>query len=306
MKVLVEVPEEVTKIYLNNPNIGRKALIKEYGLSHHEARYIAWIMKNGKKIYYHDLKTSPESGKTQKAGVLPDIHFPYHDRKALDIAIDYCTKIGVDVLIIQGDGVDCYQISPWKTDPQRPIFAKEVEITKPLIQEIGEYFKDQEKIWIEGNHELRLRNLLWSKAKELAGLEALTIPEIYQLPRVGFNYVSNLELLQSGLEPFKIANLFILHGHEIKISSGAVNFAKLHYDKNPVTQVNAHHHQTQEYIIRKMDLKVDGSWVMGCLCDLNPDFAPANRWNSGFGIVEWGPDGYFEVRNKKIIDGRVL
>ena len=111
-------------------------------------------------------------------------------------------------------------------------------------------------------------------------------------------------MMQKELEPLKIGKLYVLHGHEIKISMGAVNFAKLHYDKNPVCQINAHHHQTQEYVIRKMDLNVDVSYTVGALCNLHPDYAPANRWNHGFAIVNWTEEG-FEVWNKKIIDGKV-
>ena len=306
MKVVNEVPKEIAQIYMDYPNIGRDTLTKDFGLSHHEARIYSWIMKNGKHIYHHDLATQPEDGGTKKAAILPDIHFPYHDQKALDVALNYVLKVGVDVVVIPGDGVDCYQISFWKTDPLRDPFHVEVSKSVKFIEKLSALFPDEEKIWIEGNHELRLRNMLWTRAPEFAGLPGIDIPSIYKIKESGFNYVSNFQLFQSGMKPFSIGKLFVLHGQEIKISGGAVNFAKLHYDKNPVTQINTHHHQTQEHITRKMDLNTDGSWTTGCLCDLHPDYAPANRWNHGLAIVEYDSGGFFSVMNKKIIDGRVL
>jgi len=307
MKVVNRIPKEIAQIYLDYPQIGRRTLIQKHGLSTHEARIFSWMMKNGKVIYHHDLATQPEDGGTKKAAILPDIHFPYHDERALDIAINYVLKVGVDVVIVPGDGVDCYQISYWKTDPLRDPFHVEVRKSIKFIKYLTEVFPDDtEKIWIEGNHELRLRNMLWSKAREFAGLPGMDIPTIYEISKHGWNYVSNFQLMQSGLPPFAIGKLFVLHGQEIKISGGAVNLAKLHYDKNPVTQINTHHHQSQEYIISKMDLQVDGSWTTGCLCDLHPDYAPANRWNHGLAIVEYDSSGYFSVMNKKIISGRVL
>ena len=307
MKVVNEVPKEIAQIYMDYPNIGRDTLIKEYGMSHHEARIYSWIMKNGKKIYHHDLKTKPESGKTKKVGILPDIHFPYHDERALDVAINYLLKVGVDVVVVLGDGVDCYAISFWKTDPTKPIFAAEVKQTIPLIKALADAFpEDTEKVWLEGNHELRLRNELWGGSKKLAGLHSLTITEVYKLKELGFNYVSNIELMQSDMQPFRIGKVYLLHGHEINSGWTTINIARNFYLKNPNTQIIGHFHRTQEHIQKKLDMQIDGSWSMGCLCNLTPDYRPANQWNHGVGIIEWDVDGYFSFQNKKIIDGRVL
>jgi len=306
MKFLCDVPEGVYKAYLKNNTIGRNLLSKECEISDRVANTYAWLFRNGTPLY-HGQSIEPDSGETILTGLLPDIHFPYHDERALSIAIDYLHKVGVKQIVIQGDGADCYAVSYWQTDPLRMQFYKEVNETKLLIDKFfGPFGSDVKKIWLAGNHERRLESLLWGKARELAGLEALTIPRVYGLQDAGFEYVCNMAMMKSGLEPFKIGHLYVLHGHEVKISTGAVNFAKLHYDKNPVTQVNAHHHQSQEQIVRKMDLTVDGSWALGCLCDLHPEYAPANRWNHGFGIVEHDSTGDFSLRNLKIIGGKVL
>jgi len=36
----------------------------------------------------------------------------------MDIAINYFLKIGIDTLVVHGDGVDCYAVSFWKFDTQ--------------------------------------------------------------------------------------------------------------------------------------------------------------------------------------------
>ena len=306
MDVLVKIPDEVTEIYRDNPETTRQDLMAKLGISEHFARIYNWAIKSGKKVYHHDLVTRPESGQTRKAGLLPDIHFPYHDERALDIAVNYLLKVGIDVLVILGDFVDCYAISFWKTDPTKPIFATEVKQTIPLIRKLSDAFPGVEKVCIEGNHELRLRNELWGRSSKLAGIDALTIPKIYELNESGFEYVSNIELMQNNIEPFKIANAYLLHGHEIKSGWGVVNIARTFYLKNPNTQIIGHFHRSQEHIQNKLDGKVDGTWSMGCLCNLTPDYAPANQWNHGFGILEWDSDDYFSFSNKKIIDGRVL
>jgi hypothetical protein len=41
--------------------------------------------------------------------------------------------------------------------------------------------------------------------------------------------------------------------------------------------------------------KFYGSWAVGCLCNLYPQYNPSNNWNNGFAIVD----------NKMIIDGKI-
>ena len=306
MDVLVNIPDEVTAVYRDNPETTRQALMETLGISEHFARIYNWAVKSGKKVYHHDLKTKPESGQTKKAGLLPDIHFPYHDERALDIAINHLVKVGIDVLVLPGDGVDLYGVSFWKKDPTKPIFAKEVEIAVPLIRALSDAFPGVEKVWIEGNHELWLRNELWGGSSKLAGLKVLTVPNIYELEESGFNYVSNIDLIQNNMEPFSISNTCIIHGHEIKCGWNTVNTARTLYLKNPMNQIVGHFHRTNEYYQTKINNKMDATFVMGCLSNLHPDFMPSNQWNHGFGILEWDSDDYFSFSNKKIIDGRVL
>jgi hypothetical protein len=44
---------------------------------------------------------------------------------------------------------------------------------------------------------------------------------------------------------------------------------------------------------------------MGCLCDLNPHYAPRNHWNHGVVTVDLDKTGEFTVSNRIIINGRV-
>jgi hypothetical protein len=48
-------------------------------------------------------------------------------------------------------------------------------------------------------------------------------------------------------------------------------------------------------------------WSIGCLCGLHPEYAPLNKWVHGFAIVHGeSEDGYFEVENKRIVEGRIV
>ena len=142
-------------------------------------------------------------------------------------------------------------------------------------------------------------------SKKLHGLEVLQVKYLYELDKMGWGYVNNLDLLMAGIPVFRIGKLPILHGHEVRLKSGQlVNIARWYYLNCQESVMVFHYHKTQEEIFKKLDMKYDGSWCVGCLC-LTQDYAPFNRWNLGFSLIHWTADDY-SVTNKKIIDGKVL
>lgn len=63
----------------------------------------------------------------KRALIIADVHIPFHDLKALKLALDYGKKFSVDAIIINGDLFDFYRISAWEKDPRARSFASEVE-----------------------------------------------------------------------------------------------------------------------------------------------------------------------------------
>jgi hypothetical protein len=141
----------------------------------------------------------------------------------------------------------------------------------------------------------------------LYGLPSLTVPKLLELDQLGIEYLSNIERLTHGEQPFKLGKLFVLHGHEIKMSLEGVNLARTMYLKSHNNVVFGHHHQSQQFTFKKLDGKHEGSWMVGCLCQLSEPYQPMNNWIHGFATVRFNPStGYFKVRNKIILDGQVL
>ena len=242
--------------------------------------------------------------------IIADLQIPYHDELAISTALDWGLSKNPDMVIMDGDIVDCYKISSWKTDPTRPHFGEEVKISREVLHKINEKIDKcrsvKEKIFISGNHEDRLTRELWSGSHKLAGLDILNIPKLYEIKEMGWKYVDNAQLLREELCPFKLGKLNILHGHEVKVNYSVVNIPRIYYQKCLVNLLVAHHHRTQENIERKLDHSHDGAWSIGCLCKLSQDYSPINKWNHGFAMVKWDSQGDFSVENKKIINGKVL
>ena len=246
-------------------------------------------------------------GGERKAFLLYDAHIPYHNRKAYEIAIDYARQWEPDEIGIVGDFVDFKDISYWKNDPRRAPFVDEVAVVKEQLNNLRATFPTTKIFYIEGNHEDRLARYMWSKAPELCGLPELTIPRLLDLEPFGIEYISNIQRMNSGLTPFKLGKLYILHGHEVNLSMGVVNLARTMYLKTHVNVIFGHHHQSQHFIFKKLDNTHEGTWMVGGLCKLSESYMPMNNWVHGFCTLKYNPiSGYFKVRNKMIINGQVL
>ena len=236
---------------------------------------------------------------------LTDIHAPYHDQKALDIAIDFGLKKGCDQVIIS-ELPDLYQVGSWLRDPTKDSFYQELEKVTALVQQLDKAFKGKDVTYIHGNHEERIDRYLMKRAPEMYGLKAVSREHLMGLDQTKWKVIDNKKVLQEGGTPYKVGNLTFLHGHEVKMGWGAINLAKIMYERSRVNIIAGHHHRAQEWVVRKISGKHEGCWLVGCLCDLHPEYLPHNDWVHGFAVVHMYKGGDFSVENRKIINGRVL
>lgn len=247
------------------------------------------------------------SGGDRKALLIYDIHNPYYNEAVFNTAIGYAKDWKPDEIYIGGDWVDFKDISTWKNDPIRLSFKDEVSISKDRLKELRNTFSSAKIIYIEGNHENRLARYMWTKAPEFCGLPELAFEKLMGLEDLQVEYASNVDRLNNSIPPVRIGKLYVLHGHEVQMGFGSVNLARTMYLKTHVNVIFGHHHQSQNYIFKKLDGTYEGSWCVGCLCNLSEVYQPQNNWINGFCTVKYNPGtGYFKVRNKLIIDGQVL
>ena len=86
-----------------------------------------------------------------------------------------------------------------------------------------------------------------------------------------------------------------------------VNLARTMFLKTHNNTIFGHFHQSQQHIAKRLDGSHEGSWLVGGLCRLSESYSPMNAWVHGFATVKYDlSNGLFKVRNKLIINGRVL
>lgn len=233
--------------------------------------------------------------------LLPDVHVPFHDMKAVESAVSYGKSQKVDGIIFTGDAQDCASISFWISQRKRD-FDREIEIFVDFLDFIQYEFQKQKKVYMIGNHEYRLPRMYQTKVPELMGLPLLAMDAVLNLEGRGYEYLDYLQIVMAGELP-------ILHGHELgRGVSTVVNPARGLMLKTKSHAMCAHCHRTSEHSDRSIRDKLLTTWSMGCLCDLSPDYhAYGNNWNWGFALVNVEKDGNFEVENKRILpNGKVV
>jgi hypothetical protein len=133
----------------------------------------------------------------------------------------------MDRIILGGDFMDFGKISFWKDDPNRMEFQDEINIGRTKLKELKKQFPRVPVDYIEGNHEARLWRYVVDKCPDLRRWN--TVEKLLDLNQRQIRYISNIGLMCGGYEPYKIGKLYVLHGHEKKVSFGAINLAKLMY-----------------------------------------------------------------------------
>ncbi len=230
---------------------------------------------------------------------ISDLHIPFHDPKAIQLAIAHGKQLAVDCVILGGDLVDFYACSSWERDPRLRDLCAELQLAERFIEVLRDTFPKAQIILQEGNHEERLPRYAWRNVPELAALPELTLRELLHLDDYGVQLVDGKKPMLAG------PHLHILHGHEFGgFMTNPVNPARGLFLRAKVNAICGHFHQTSSHTEPGLGHPVS-TWSQGCLCNLHPRYRPINKWNHGFSIIELYRQTW-SVTNKKIIRNEVV
>lgn len=232
--------------------------------------------------------------------VLCDIHLPYHDKRTIEAAVAEGQRAGAVGVLLNGDVLDCYQLSTHYKEPDRGRFKDEIGCGRAFFAWLRSRFPRARVVYKEGNHDDRLRRYLAERAPEVFDLPDLTLPALLGLDEYGVEWVGDKRVIRMG-------KLHVVHGHEFR-GGGGVNPARWLFLRTVTTAMCGHFHRTSEHHEQGLDRTLHGVWSVGCACYLYPQYDPNNRWNHGYAMVELhgGSNGDFTVTNRRLLpDGRV-
>lgn len=127
---------------------------------------------------------------------IPDTHRPYHDKRAWALMLSVAKVFKPHTIISIGDFGDFYSVSGHSKDPQRDRRLRwEVQSVRAGLDDL-DGLGARRKIFIEGNHEDRLRRYLQDKAPEL--FDVVNVPELLRLKERGWEFVPYKDHIRVG------------------------------------------------------------------------------------------------------------
>jgi UDP-2,3-diacylglucosamine pyrophosphatase LpxH len=209
--------------------------------------------------------------------IVSDMHIPYQDNKALDIMFKIQYQLRPKEVVITGDLFDFPKISRFKTDPlDQENFTTTMNSVVGLIKRLQKYSK---VTLMYGNHEMRMRNYIWSEAPYLAG-------EIDLKKFIETKLDKPITFVEGGeREAMLWYDDNILLGHFNKINMHSAYTAKNLCDKYQCNLCQAHTHRQGIYYKRTFKGTMIGV-ENGCLCGMNPKYVVHPDWQQGFAIYQ--------------------
>ena len=99
--------------------------------------------------------------------------------------LEFCKDEQPDIIVLNGDIVDFYELSSFDKNPQRLFnLQDEIDQCRNFLRKLRFVCKSSKIVYILGNHEDRLRKVLWKDAKSLSSLRSLKFEELLGLEKL--------------------------------------------------------------------------------------------------------------------------
>ena len=234
----------------------------------------------------------------KKILIIPDCHFPYHDKRSWSLMLKAARGFKPDSILIQGDFADFYSVSSHSKSPDRVNkLHSEVESVNKALDQLDSLGAKQ-KFFLAGNHEDRLRRYLEDKAPELFGL--VEIPELFNLKKRKWHYTPYKSDLKMGK---------LNATHDVgKAGKTAIISSLGTYQSNIVT---GHTHRICMMVEGNAQGKSHVGASFGWLGDSKKvDYMHrvnvARDWAQGFGVAYMEPNGNVHIVPIVIVDGKCV
>lgn len=215
------------------------------------------------------------------AVVVPDIHVPYHDIRAIKILCKVIKAIRPEYLIVLGDSLDFYQLSKFDKNPLRKTTVSDDvdEFRDVLMQLDGACPLSTKKVFLEGNHEHRLQKWIWSNATEL-GKMIPSLESYCGFKDLGWRFFKYGDF-------YRLGDVLYMHGDRC-----GMNVSMNMIRKYGCSVVHGHDHGAG---IRWFANAVGRMFALNCghLSDMAQQeylYGGVADWTSGFGLVEYTDD----------------
>lgn len=252
---------------------------------------------------------------------------PFHDLRALSVALQISELIRPDLSIWLGDVLD---FAPFGKYVQEPTFALTVQ---PTLETTYEYLAkfaatSRETRFIEGNHDVRLQNYIVQNAKAAFGIKragappaewpVMSVPFLLNLDQLGIKYVGGYPAGATYIND----NLAAIHG--TRIGNKTKSAASMIVEDERVSVVCGHVHRIEtRYRTRNSRgaPKFSMAHTPGCLARIDGAVPSVKGgvdafghpvkswedWQHGLSVIQYQEgDGKFALETIPIFEGNAL
>lgn len=230
--------------------------------------------------------------------IIPDTHHPYCDMHAWSLVLKVGHLLKPHGIITMGDFVDCYSVSSHDKSPARVrVLDEEIINANERLTEL-QALSPKEQVFLEGNHEDRLKRYLMTHAPELFNL--VKIQDLLKLKERNIKFVPYKEHT-------KIGKLFVTHD-----TGKSGKYAHLQaLDAFQANVAIAHTHRVGYAIVGNAKGKAHVGCMLGWLGDIRrvdymTKINALRDWAHGFGWMSETSDGNVHVQPIPIVNGRVV
>jgi predicted phosphodiesterase len=229
---------------------------------------------------------------------ISDIHFPYHSKNLLESTLLLIASINPDVIVINGDVNDFFQLSRFNQGLERlDDLQEEIDMGVQFRQTLRELVPNAVIRENLGNHDERILSYIENNARSLSSLRALKPESLLGL--------DELEITLFGRAGHRIRPEFVFeHGHVVRGEAGAS--AKARLTNTLISGMMGHTHRMAEY--PKFGYRNLTWYEQGCLCLRNAEYKIGEtNWQPGIAVGHFSTktDNYHVELVRAVHDGYI-
>lgn len=257
-----------------------------------------------------------EEYQQRSVALIPDLHAPFHDERALRAVCDLLAVERPAQVIFLGDVADNSMLSKHRT--HRRFGALLNETNDAVVQNfrrVREAVPDAQIVLLPGNHDDRVLYYAQDMAPEFEALRPGKLTDDEETPpsSIGFRQLWRLDELGIEVidEDWKLAQFGITP--ELSARHGYLtgnNSERKLLEKHGRSQVHGHDHRGSLVYRTKHDpLDIRVAMSCGTLCEIKPDglgYEPDPDWTPGMGWCQVWDDGLFQLSFLPYVKNKLL
>lgn len=212
--------------------------------------------------------------------LLPDIHLPYEDKRAVANVLDMIQRVQPDRVLQLGDLLDCKAPARWsrgRAEEYVSSMREEVTAGSRFWESLRQAVPTAELFWCGGNHDLgRLHSYINSYAPALKDIVP-SMPELMEFEKHGVQEVKN---------PWPVApGVIAIHGDKLSPVAGMSARKELLRHGKSIVQGHTHRQALLWESTDRHRFALEGGWLGDIKKATYLSFPGVANWQQGFGYL---------------------